>query len=159
MNFEANATALLERHYHLKNQLPIEQCAPNDFTFKGSGSFRACYAKDGWVYKVLRYDRDNSWNIKEYEEYLRLVDMVLPDHVALPATELIHVPDPCSTGELAIIVMEEVLGEFYDYNRGQVDLDYRSLLRGMQKAMDLHDIMGTNVIINDDGWWPIDLHI
>ncbi len=163
MNFEANATALLEHYHAHKNENYIEDACPPEFTFKGSGSFRACYAKDGWVYKVIRYwgDRDR-YNIREYEEYLRLVDLVLPDHVALPATELLKVScscDNCGGTDQYVIVMEEVKGEFISFRRLTSDPEYRALLESMQKAMVLEDITGTNVIINDDGWWPIDLHI
>ena len=162
MNFESNATALLEYYHRHKDSKYIEDARPRGFKFVGSGSFRACYAKDGWVYKVPRYTgaRENNYNFREYEEYLRLVDLVLPDYIILPATEILEVSCEHCDGDLVpVIVMEEVHGDFVDYHRCQIDLDYRALVTGMGDAMGLHDITGTNVIINEDGWWPIDLHI
>lgn len=135
---------------------------PKDFAFAGAGSFRTCYVKDGWVYKFDRntFSHENE-NLREYDSYQHLLTLTLPDHVQLPTTHLVHTECQCAdtgcheTG--CIIVMEHIVGDHPPHSiYNEHDPQY-PLYRSMFDALGLFDLMGTNLIINEAGWWPIDM--
>jgi len=161
MNFETTATAVLNGyHTHRWPDDSIQNI--------GQGSFRTAFLHDGWVYKVTRDNRDYH-NENEYLNFLRALDLELPAHVKIPACELVQATCPHCNVTQHVMVMEHIEGEFHSFAKSseqtwrvinpEYDPAYAARYNDMLAVLGLYDLCGTNVIINNEGWWPIDLQM
>ena len=122
------------------------------FEYLGDGCTRVAYLKDGFVYKVLI---DPEWDVNEaeYENYLRLVD-ILPVGWEFPITDYRD----------GIIVQEYVTGETihncncYWYDNAPCDLDPcpSKMFQAFKDEFNINDL-GGNVIYTGTAFCLFDI--
>lgn len=161
---KARAAELLDRLnsrglvFNSKLDRFVRAPAPKGFSFLADGADRDVYLDRG-AGLVYKYGSHGNW--VEYEFYLELSKMLLPDNVRLPRTALFSID-----GE-HIIVQEHVKGRRTLCDR-DMSPDWKCTCRRrecfhdvreqLSAELDMCDLHGGNVLLGRDGnYWVVDM--
>lgn len=129
----------------------IEENTPDGWTFLGTGMYRAAFrSPSGVCYKVEK-DGEADYgqsNFEEYENYVQLLAVKMPEHSRLPAYTFYKMGEIETyygrTKTLGVSAMECVEGEtLYDFGEPAEDM---VIMRAIGRACRLSDVHSGNVM-------------
>lgn len=125
------------------------------FVTLGAGGSRVALLKDGFVYKVeytpamgykyWEHRITTLVNQSELENYIKFLDVELPDNWRIPVTDVVWIADQ------PVLVMEHIDGD-----TGNWDYEYSPEHNAAIKATGLCDLYCDNVILSGDHWYVVD---